>query len=121
MFVTVGWYNSLLRKDASIFVYTTAKANSKTMRLAACYGLDQKELERLYGDFSSHASKFPKNYDISKFGEFVCVRCKDIDDMVENIRNDWGKGSKSYKQSGWLKENDKFTQINGIYQSFLTK
>ena len=90
VFVTVGWYNSLLRKDASIFVYTTAKANSKTMRLAACYGLDQKELERLYKDFSSHASKFPKNFDISKFGEFVCVRCKDIDDIVENIRNDWG-------------------------------
>ena len=121
VFVTVGWYSSLLRKDASIFVYTTAKANSKTMRLAACYGLDQKELERLYKDFSSHASNFPKNYDISKFGEFVCVRCKDIDDMVENIRNDWGKGSKSYKQSGWLEENDKFTQINGVYQSFLVK
>ena len=28
VFVTVGWYSSLLRKDASIFVYTTAKANS---------------------------------------------------------------------------------------------
>ena len=48
-------------------------------------------------------------------------KCKDIDDMVENIRNDWGKGSKSYKQSGWLKENDNFTQINGVYQSFLVK
>ena len=90
VFVTVGWYNSLLRKDASIFVYTIAKANSKTMRLAAYYGLDQKELERLHKDFSSHTSKFPKNFDISKFGEFVCVRCKDIDDIVENIRNDWG-------------------------------
>ena len=41
--------------------------------------------------------------------------------MVKNIRNDWGKGSKSYKQSGWLEENDKFTQINGVYQSFLVK
>ena len=121
VFVTVGWYGSLLRKDALIFIYTTAMPNSKNMRLAAFYGLDQKELEGLYKDFNSHASKFPKNYDISKFGEFVCVRCKDIDDMVENIRNDWGKGSKSYKQSGWLKENDKFTQINGVYQSFLTK
>ena len=121
VFVTVGWYQSLLRKDAAIFVYTTAKANSKTMRLAACYGLDQKELERLYKDFSSHASKLPKNYDISKFGEFVCVRCKDIDDMVENIRNDWGLASKSYKQSGWLKEDNEFKQINGVYQSFLVK
>ncbi len=58
VFVTVGWYNSLLRKDASIFVYTTAKANSKTMRLAACYGLDQKELERLYDAFSNDLSLF---------------------------------------------------------------
>lgn len=121
VFVTVGWYSSLLRKDASIFVYTTAKANSKMMRLAACYGLDQNKLEKIHKDFNSHASSFPKDYDVSKFGEFVCVRCKDIDDMVENIRNDWGKGSKSYKQSGWLEENDKFTQINGVYQSFLVK
>ena len=122
VFVTVGWYNSLLRKDASIFVYTTAKANSKTMRLAACYGLDQNELERKYKSFnSSYVSKFPNQFDVSKFGEFICVRCKDIDDMVENIRNDWGKGSKSYKQSGWLKENNEFIKINGVYQSFLTK
>ena len=47
MFVTVGWYNSLLRKDASIFVYTIAKANSKTMRLAAYYGLDQKRIREI--------------------------------------------------------------------------
>ena len=121
VFVTVGWYKSLLSKNASILVYTTAKANSKNMRLAACYGLDQKELEKINKDFKSHQLKFPKDYDISKFGEFICVRCKDIDDMVENIRNDWGKGSNSYKQSGWLKENDIFTQINGVYQSFLVK
>ena len=121
VFVTVGWYNSLLRKDASIFVYTTAKANSKTMRLAACYGLDQNELERKYKSFNSYVSKFPNQFDVSKFGEFICVRCKDIDDMVENIRNDWGKGSKSYKQSGWLKENNEFIKINGVYQSVLVK
>ena len=121
VFVTVGWYNSLLRKDASIFVYTTAKANSKTMRLVACYGLDQNELERKYKSFNSYVSKFPNQFDVSKFGEFICVRCKDIDDMVENIRNDWGKGSKSYKQSGWLKENNEFIKINGVYQSVLVK
>lgn len=121
VFVTVGWYTSLLRKDASIFVYTTNKANSKIMRLAACYGLDQNKLEKIHKDFNSHASSFPKDYDVSKFGEFVCIRCKDIDDIVENIRNDWGKGSNSYKQSGWLKENNKFMQINGVYQSVLTK
>lgn len=121
VFVTVGWYNSLLRKDASIFVYTTAKANSKTMRLAACYGLDQNELERKYKSFNSYVSKLPNQFDVSKFGEFICVRCKDIDDMVENIRNDWGKGSKSYKQSGWLKENNEFIKINGVYQSVLVK
>ena len=121
VFVTVGWYTSLLRKDASIFVYTTAKANSKTMRLTACYGIDQKELERIYNEFNNHASTFPKQYDTDKFGEFICVRCKDIDDMVENIRNDWGRGSKSYKQSGWLEEDNKFKQINGVYQSVLVK
>ena len=41
--------------------------------------------------------------------------------LVENIRNDWGKGSKSYKQSGWLKEDNKFKQINDVYQSILVK
>lgn len=121
VFVTVGWYGSLLGKDALIFVYTTARPNSKTMRLAACYGLDQNELERKYKSFNSYVSKFPNQFDVSKFGEFICVRCKDIDDMVENIRNDWGKGSKSYKQSGWLKENNEFIKINGVYQSFLIK
>lgn len=121
VFVTVGWYKSLLNKDAQIFVYTTAKANSKVMRLAACYGLDQNSLERLHKDFNAHASQFSKQYDISKFGEFICVRCEDIDDIVENIRNDWGKGSKSYKQSGWLKENNEFIKINGVYQSVLVK
>lgn len=121
IFVTVGWYGSLLRKDALIFVYTTAMPNSKNMRLAACYGLDQNELERKYKSFNSCVSKLPNQFDVSKFGEFICVRCKDIDDMVENIRNDWGKGSKSYKQSGWLKENNEFIKINGVYQSVLVK
>ena len=121
VFVTVGWYTSLLKKDASIFVYTTAKANSNTMKLAACYGLDQAELERTYKSFNKSASKFAKYYDISKFGEFVCVRCKDVNDIVTNIRNDWGKGSNSYKQSGWLKEGNEFKKINGVYQSALVK
>ena len=119
VFVTVGWYSSLLRKDASIFVYTTAKANSKMMRLAACYGLDQNKLEKKYKDFNSLASQFPKDYDTSKFGEFVCVRCKDIDDIVDNIRNDWGKIT-SYKCTGWkLDPNGDYEVINGVIQSAL--
>ena len=121
VFVTVGWYGSLLRKDALIFVYTTAMPNSKNMRLAACYGLDQNELERKYKSFNSCVSKLPNKFDVYKFGEFICVRCKDIEDMVNNIRNDWGKGSASYKCSGWAKENGEFKKINGVIQSILVK
>ena len=89
------------------------------MRLAACYGLDQNKLEKKYKDFNSLASQFPKDYDTSKFGEFVCVRCKDIDDIVDNIRNDWGKIT-SYKCTGWkLDPNGDYEVINGVIQSSL--
>ena len=119
VFVTVGWYKSLLSDDATIFVYTTGRANSKTMKLAACYGLKQSTLEKYKNDFNSLVEPHPNDYDVDKYGDVICVRCKDIDDMVTNIRNDWGK-VKSYKTIGWkLDSNGDYEVINGVIQSSL--
>lgn len=83
-------------KNASIFVCTATRPMSRTLTKVAFYTTDEKRAKRFKDDskFDSTVEKVEK-----------VVLCKDTDDLVTNIRNDYGKVT-SYRNAGHGEEKD---------------
>jgi len=83
-------YHSLDSKSPIIQIYNTNKANAKTMKTIAFYGVNCED------DYEVIKSCWP---------DAKLVICKDIEDLVTNIRNDYGRVS-TYRNMGHDHEKD---------------
>ncbi len=91
--------------NATIWVCTTARAMAKKLTIVAIYTTDEYE--------AKEALKEKGKYDAEKLEKIVL--CKDTEDVVYNIRNDYGKVT-SYRNIGHGKEKDGI-----IYSAALNK
>ena len=99
-------YTSPITDDnATIWVCTTARAMAKKLTIVAIYTTDEAE--------AKDELKEKGKYDKEKVEKIVL--CKDTEDVVYNIRNDYGKVT-SYRNTGHGKEKDGI-----IYSAALNK
>ncbi len=84
-------------KDASIYVCTTSRAMAKKLTYVAFYTTDEEEAKDVLKE-KKHGYEWFKSLE-------KIVVCKDTNDVVYNIRNDYGKVT-SYSNIGHGEEKD---------------
>ncbi len=98
VFAVQSTYSSdITDKDASIYVCTTSRPMAKKLTYVAFYTTNEEEAKDVLKDKK-------RGYEWFKTLEKIVV-CKDTDDVVYNIRNDYGKVT-SYRNIGHGEEKD---------------
>lgn len=95
--VQSSYSHDITDKDASIYVCTTSRAMAKKLTYVAFYTTDEKEAKDVLKEKK-------RGWEWFKTLEKIVV-CKDTDDVVYNIRNDYGKVT-SYRNIGHGEEKD---------------
>lgn len=94
VFAMQAMYSKPITNDnATIWVCTTTRSMSKTLTIVAIYTTDKTIAER---EVKERGKSWKKNVE-------KIVLCRDTDDLVTNIRNDYGKVT-SYRGIGHREE-----------------